>query len=194
MNWKILSFVIALVVVYIAAFNVPNSADRFDLSREKLSEWWRFLTYQFVHLNLTHLIENIFGVLVAAFIAIELKTIFTDFSSAYLSSGIFAILPIWLVMQFTALGASAAIYGVYGLLSVEAKKYLNPAYIILLFVAIILLQAVVPALIDKGGIAVEQAFAHFSGFVFGILFFIMIGGLRKVHDKNKFTILRRVAG
>jgi len=191
MNWKILALAVSLVFVYVLVFNIHGSAERFELSPEKIAEWWRFFTYMFAHLNLAHLMQNIFGIMLAAVIAIELKTLFADFSSVYFGSGIFAVLPLWAIMQFTALGASAAVYGVYGLMSIEVKKYVNPVYIIPIFIFVIFIES---AFTPKKGFAIEQALSHFSGFAFGMFSFAIISGLKQILGRKKISVLRRVAG
>ena len=120
---KIIIFAILLIIIYISVFFIPQSVKKFALIPGKIQEAWRFITYSFVHLNVKHLIENIIGLGLIAFIAFELKTAFSDFTSSYLSSGFLSVIPVWLILSFTALGASSAIFGGFGLISQETKKY-----------------------------------------------------------------------
>ena len=120
---KILIFAAVLIIIYIGVFLIPNRVDRLSLVPEKTSEVWRFITYSFVHLNARHLIENIIGLGLIAFIAKELKTMFGDFSSTYLSAGLLSVIPIWIILSFTTLGASNAIFGGFGAIIQEIKKF-----------------------------------------------------------------------
>ena len=128
MKSKILPYLIfagILLVIYVILFILPNQVENYALVPEKIQqgEVWRFGTYQFSHINLSHLLTNLMGLLIITAGIIELKTKFSDFSSIYLLAGFLAILPIWFILQFTALGASTAIYAAFGVIALESKKY-----------------------------------------------------------------------
>ena len=97
---KIIAFIALFSAVYVFVFLLPNHVDRFALTPEKVQngEFWRFVTYPFTHLATTHLVENIIGLVLVGILAIELKTLFGDFSSVYMLAGFFAVIPIWLIM------------------------------------------------------------------------------------------------
>ena len=127
---KILIIAIILGIIFIGMFLVPNHVDKFALIPEKSYEIWRFGTYSFTHLDLMHLIENIGGLVIVIFIALELKMVLGDFYSTYISSGILSVIPFWLIFPFTALGASNAILGGFGGLFGETKNYhINNAFL-----------------------------------------------------------------
>ena len=193
---KILIFAVILIVIYITVFFIPGSVDKFALNPEKTSEIWRFVTYKFAHLNIMHLIENIIGLGLIAFIAIELKTAFSDFSSTYLSSGFLSVLPIWFITSFTALGASNAIFGGFGLISQETKKYDIKGWIIILILTLLIFIKSIANFFSYGIVSEEfifafrQSIAHFSGLLFGIGFFFLLIKIKPILTKRKRHILR----
>jgi len=193
---KILIFAGVLIFIYAGVFLVPDSVDKFALVPEKAHEVWRFITYSFAHLNINHLVENILGLGMVAFIAFELKTAFSDFTASYLSSGFLSVIPVWLLMSFTVLGASNAIFGSFGMISQETKKYGIKGDFILLFLAGIIFMKSVNSLFSHGPgsqefiFAFRQGLAHFSGLVFGSIFFILLTRLKPVLTKRKRYILR----
>lgn len=196
---KILIFTGSLIVIYIIIFFMPLSAERFSLNPEYAGEIWRFATYSFTHLNLKHLAENIVGLSLLSFIAIELKTYFSDFSSTYLSSGIISALPIWLVMSFTALGASNAILGGFGLISMETKKYNIKGWIVIAVLTVLIFMKSIINFFSYGfsapefSFALKQGTAHFSGLLFGISFFCLLKKLMPVLERKKLSVLRRAS-
>jgi len=197
LNLKIIFFVALFAITYIIVFSLPDSTANLSLSPEKVNigEWWRFLSYPFAHLNIVHLVENIAGFAIAGLLAIELKSLFRDFSSTYIISGFFAILPVWAFLHFTALGASSAIFGAYGLISLETKKYnISPLYIIPVFIFVAFAEAFVSyfsnGMSQATVLKTEQALSHISGFIFGILFFSLMIKLRPFLDRKRLHVLR----
>jgi membrane associated rhomboid family serine protease len=91
----------------------------FGLAIGKL-ELWRFISYQFCHANLTHILVNMMGLLLAGPIVEETlgKRKFLTFYLVCGAAGpvahlIFGLLGILSVQPFTPLiGASASIYGI----------------------------------------------------------------------------------
>lgn len=192
---KILVFAAILAAVYIMAFFIPARVERFSLDPEKSSELWRFLTYPFIHLDLMHLLENIAGLCLVAFIAVELKTAFSDFSGAYLSSGFLSVIPIWIILAFTALGASNAIFGVFGLISQETKKYHISSLLIFAVISIVIFLNSIISFFSYGVseqfmVSSSQSIAHFSGFVFGIGFYFLLLKIKPIITIRKRHILR----
>jgi len=189
-------FAIALITVYIAAFFIPNGVEEFALNPEKSSEFWRFITYPFVHLDIMHLVENIIGLVLITLIAIELKTAFSDFSSAYLSSGFLSILPVWIIMPFIALGASNAIFGGFGMISQETKKYNINGAAVAAIIGVLIFASSLASLFSYGigseqfNIDFKQSLSHLSGLIFGIGFFFLIRKIKPALAKRKRYALR----
>lgn len=175
----IVTVVISLAIVYILLFFLfPNLTIDWAFIPEKAfsGEWWRLFTYQFVHLNELHLFENVVSLAILGLIAAELNAKWDELSIIYIVSGILAIFPVFIISQFTALGASTAIYGGFGFLSQELEQFkIKPIYILLGLTFLIFFRGIL-SLIDCGFcdnsiFLLRQAGAHFSGLLIGVGFY-----------------------
>lgn len=189
---KLFLFIFGLIGVYALVFLLIPDRLLLALDPTKFftGEFWRLFTYQFTHLNFRHLIENVASFGLAGFIAFELKTKFKMFSFIHLLTGLLAIIPIWLILRFTALGASSAIYGLFGLLALEAEKFKIKWWYI--FAGVIVLM-IIQAFMSLGSeILIEQGLSHFSGLVFGVLLYFGFKKGEHLLTKRKRYILRRL--
>jgi rhomboid protease GluP len=186
-----LLFASLLSVIYIILFILPNHVAGFALIPEKVfqGEFWRFFTYPFDHLDSSHLIKNLIGLMIITIGLIELKTKFSDFSSVYLLAGFLAVLPLWFLIQFTALGASVAIYSAFGLIALEAKKYEIKEWHILSLIALTIFTE---AILSGTNTAMLSSLSHFSGLVFGIFAFVFAKKIHSGLDKKKIHCLRKI--
>ena len=78
-------------------------------------DWWRLLTSTFLHGGLMHVLANMYGLL---FVGIFLEPLLgkTKFLTIYLLTGLLAsIASIWWYEATISVGASGAIFGLYGL-------------------------------------------------------------------------------
>lgn len=78
-------------------------------------EWWRLITSTFLHGGLMHLLTNMYGLL---FVGIILEPLLgrTKYLTAYLFTGIVAsCASLWWYDATVSVGASGAIFGLYGL-------------------------------------------------------------------------------
>lgn len=187
-KYPIAFFIAAMIVIYLVIFEMPNHINQFALIPEKLAsgEYWRLLTFQFSHLNNSHLLENIAGAGLAAGIATHLKMNSKTFSSTYLSTGMFAVVPIFAAAPFVALGASGAVYGALGAVSMEAKKFgINPLIMLGILAATIFAQAA----LTGGNIGAPQGLVHFSGLAMGaILPKYVESALQKLTKKRSYVL------
>lgn len=92
-------------------------------------EWWRLLTSTFLHGGLMHLIANMYGLL---FVGIFLEPLLgrTKYLTAYLLTGILAsCASLWWYDATVSVGASGAIFGLYGLfLVLHLTKIFPPSF------------------------------------------------------------------
>jgi membrane associated rhomboid family serine protease len=92
-------------------------------------EWWRLLTSIFLHGGLMHLLANMFGLL---FVSIFLEPLLgrTKYVTAYLLTGILAsCASLWWHNATVSVGASGAIFGLYGLfLALLLRKVFPPDF------------------------------------------------------------------
>ena len=135
-------------------------------------EWWRLLTSMFLHGGIMHLFANMYGLL---FVSIFLEPLIgrTKFACIYLFCGILAsITSIWWHEATVSVGASGAIFGLYGLFlslmltKVYPKEFSKALLLsILVFVGFNLLYGL------TGGI--DNA-AHIGGLVSGFAIGLII--------------------
>ena len=83
-------------------------------------EWGRLLDSTFVHMGLLHLLATIAGLLQAGRIMERLVGHVT-FAAVYLTAGFFAsVVSLWLHPMDVSVGASGAVFGIYGFLTATA--------------------------------------------------------------------------
>jgi len=193
---KYFVFFIVLVTTYLGLFLVPDSAGKFSLAPEEAlqGEYWRFGTYQFAHLNLLHLLQNMVAFVFALFIGIELKTKLNFFSGTYLLAGFLAILPFWFFFPFTALGASTAVFSVFGLLALEAQRFkIKPFFVLMLILFVLFLKPVFSWFFCSSCntiVDVKQSLAHLFGLLFGISLYIPLRKIDTYIEKKKYVLRR----
>ncbi|MCF6298065.1 MAG: rhomboid family intramembrane serine protease [Flavobacteriaceae bacterium] len=149
-------------------------------------EWWRLLTSTFLHGGLMHLLFNMYGLL---FVGIFLEPVLgkTKFLTSYLIAGVLAsIASLWWYDATVSVGASGAIFGMYGLfLSLMLTKKFHAKFSksflmsTIIFVGFNLLMGL------TGGI--DNA-AHigglFSGFIIGLILTPILKKRRKKRKKR----------
>lgn len=125
-------------------------------------QWWRLLTSTFLHGGLMHILANMYGLL---FVGIFIESLLgaKKYASVYLLTGILAsVASIWWYDATVSVGASGAIFGLYGF-----------------FLACLLLK-VFPPEFGKAFLASTLVFVGFNllmGFTGGIDNAAHIGGL-----------------
>jgi rhomboid protease GluP len=139
----------------------------------KSGDWWRLLTSTFLHGGLMHVLANMYGLL---FVGIFLEPLLgrTKFLTAYLVTGIIgSVASIWWYEATISVGASGAIFGLYGVfLALLLTKVFPPAFgkafllSTLIFIAYNLLMGLTGGIDNAahiGGLA--------SGFCIGLLLY-----------------------
>ena len=123
---KILWFSILICTVNIIVFFlVPSQAFTLNLSLA-YSEPWRLITFQFFHVSLSHLMENVIGMAFIAAIALELGIDFRRFFLVYIISVFVVILPIAAFFPLsTVAGNSTGVYGLLALCLVKARRLVS---------------------------------------------------------------------
>jgi rhomboid protease GluP len=133
------------------------------------AEWWRAVSHMFVHANLAHLTTNLLFLLLMAPL-VERLLGSTRFAVVYLFAGLGGgLLALGTLPQGVAVGASAAVYGVYGALlgcclrgpwTIPWGEITRRAGLLLLFTAI--------SLLGEWLDFTSHPAAHLGGFVFGL--------------------------
>lgn len=196
----ILYLVVFLVVIYAIVFAMPEHIEKLALIPEKFQagEYWRLLTFHFSHLNQQHLLTNIFGALLVGFLATEVKTKFDDFTIVYFLAGIVALLPFLSTLNFTALGASTAIYGAFGMVALKSKKWkIKPEYVYGLLITAIFLESLIYYFNCGAGceqflFSSKQGILHFAGLASGSVIFLSLTKFKQSSDNKRKFALRRL--
>ncbi len=173
---KILLFVVLICLVNLFAFLlVPSFSYTFNL--ESFSkEPWRFLTFQFFHVDIFHLIENIIGFIFISLIAIELSIDFKSFFLTYILSVFIVVLPIAVFFPLaTVAGNSTGIYGILALSLIKSRKLVSTKITLPLILAF-MFSLSITNFIQCGMCFIDffkGEFFHFSGFLLGIFITFM---------------------
>jgi rhomboid protease GluP len=168
-----LNFIVFIVMVFAGlGFVSFDGSDLFDWGANYRpavtdGQWWRLISSMFLHGGLMHLLMNMYGLI---FVGIFLEPIIgkLKYSMAYMFCGVLAsVASMWWHPATVAVGASGAIFGLYGVLTAllttkkadaSSKRFLliNNA----IFIGINLLLGI------RGGI--DNA-AHIGGLLSGII-------------------------
>lgn len=173
---KILLFAALICLVnFIVFLLVPSSSYTFNLDLFS-EEPWRFLTFQFFHVDNFHLIENIIGFIFISLIAMELDIDFKSFFLAYLLSVFIVVLPIAFFFPLaTVAGNSTGIYGILALCLIKSRKLVSTK-ITLPLIIVFMFSLSIANFIRCGMCFVDffkGEFFHFSGFLLGIFISFM---------------------
>ena len=160
--------VLANIIVYIytsilsgnflkTSMNIMSSLGQFNYYVINYGYYWQLFTSMFVHANLAHLANNMIFLLIFGLRAEELFTE-KEYLAIYFVSGLFGnILTLLLGPHVVSVGASGAIFGVFGACII----YIYQSIIAVAFYSIILFMM-------SAGAGVN-VFAHFGGLVIGLL-------------------------
>jgi uncharacterized protein len=168
---------------------IPGLTDSLILNQNALTgEIWRFLTSIFLHASIEHLIFNLFALLFFGF-ACEKLIGSNKFLLVFLGTGIIANI-ISVNFYNSSLGASGAIMGIIGVVSV-----IRPSMMVFAFGLIlpVWLAAIVWVIGDTLGLFIPSNvgnIAHLSGIFIGLLigFAIRISRPREKNENNKIEI------
>jgi len=168
---KILLFVLVICLVNVLIFFfVPSSSFTFNIELF-LSEPWRILTFQFFHVDVFHLLENVIGFIFIALIARELEIDFKNFLLVYYLAVFIVVLPIAVAFPLaTVAGNSTGIYGILALCLIKSRKLVSAKITIPLIAAFIFSFSIVNFILCGMCFLTffKCEFFHFSGFVTGI--------------------------
>ena len=174
------------IIVFILQLIIPGFTELFVLNLKAIYEkqYWRFLSAIFLHGSLTHLLFNLFALVIFGLI-LEKKIGSYRFLAVFFSSGIIANI-VSVNFYDSSLGASGAIMGIIGCLTI-----LNPMMMVWAFGLLMpmFIAAILWVLGDILGVFMPSGvgnIAHLSGVGIGFL----IGGLlrifrvKNIYEKN----------
>ena len=183
---KYYSFIFALIIIGVFIFQlvIPGLTDAFLLDQSSFQQPWRFITAIFLHGGAAHLLYNLFALLLFGFI-LERLIGGRRFVMVFFVSGILA--NVFSVFFYpSALGASGAIFGIIGaltmirpLMTVWAFSLPMPLFLASMFWVVG----------DVLGVFFPQGvanLAHLAGLGFGLLIGVFLRERRA--DKNSYGI------
>jgi len=169
---KITVFVLAVCVLNILVYYLNPQPGSLTLDSESgLREPWRLLSYQFQHVSLNHLVENIMGLCLVGFIAREADIAYTEFLQVYLMS-VFVVLPfVFFVFPGDVVAGNSS--GIYGLLSFSLvrERRIIPLYFSLPVFAVVMFISPLLSVFSAGVLVMRQlqsSIYHFIGFLSGV--------------------------
>lgn len=130
-------------------------------------QWWRLLTNTFMHGGVMHILANMYGLMFVGFF-LEPLLGKAKYLLLYLATGIFAsVASIWWYESTVSIGASGAIFGLYGFFLVALLLKVFPADFGKAFLASTLVFVGFNLLMGLTG-GIDNA-AHIGGLVSGFL-------------------------
>jgi uncharacterized protein len=185
-----LSLICIIAFIFQNLPGLPNFTETFILNQKALLNFqiWRFITAIFLHGSITHLIFNLFALMFFGII-LEKKIGSNKFLITFLLSGIIANI-ISINFYTSSLGASGAIYGILGSLTIIAPMVMVWAFGLMMpmFLASILwVAADILRALGAFGPTNIGSYAHLSGIAIGILIGIIIrfNKYKLQEDSNK---------
>jgi uncharacterized protein len=176
------------IIVFLLELWIPGFADFFILTKAALynNEYWRYFTAIFLHLSFIHLAYNMIGLFFFGW-ALEKYIGSKRFLVVFIGSGIIANV---IAVNFYegSLGASGAIFGVIGCLTILRPLMFTFAFGLILpvFVAAIawVIGDIIGALYGSDGVG---NIAHLSGVFVGVL----IGIFFRIFMKKEYKKMQR---
>ena len=175
-------FILSLIVIVISLiffFLIPDSLHLFAFSGETFfkGQIWRLITFPFVHISSTHLIENIIALTITSLLALEFGLRGIHFIGVFLLSGIIiALAEAFLFPVILIAGLSVGIYAVLGSLSLKGSNFI-PKFILVPLLGSSVFLKYFFSISDKKVLSISLF--HFSGFVAGIAVFYLFIKLKK---------------
>jgi len=141
-------------------------------------EYYRLVSSMFVHASIAHLAGNMLFLLVFGLRAEEMFSL-PEYLMVYLLGGLAGnLVSLWLLPSSFSVGASGAIFGMFGAVTVFARRSVNQSIVGALIYGFFLL------FISSGqGVNV---FAHLGGLVCGLIIGYLLATRRKSENRYSF--------
>ena len=165
------TLIIAAICVSIFLLESHNYVTREEFGAKSgvmIEQPWRFLTFEFTHDGINHLVMNLIALFLAGFLAYELDIRGSAFLAIFLVAGFLTIIPpIVTGAPYVFVGASTGICGLFGAVAIEFRRYSLPSVPILLLFFFAIGGS--PLLEAAGGssVALIETFMHSFGLVLG---------------------------
>jgi len=196
MRKDLLVLTITIIAISLTVFLlIPNALETLAFSGQEFlgGEVWRIITFSFVHISWTHLIENIITLIVTALLSYEFGLRGKHFIYTFVLSGVLiALSQVMLAPLIILAGASLGIYAVLGSISIKGSTLISEYILIPVLGLSVFLKFIFSLITYPEGISMQlinQSFLHFFGFLSGIiLFYIFI----KYDHVRKTSCLRKI--
>jgi len=168
-------------------FFINDSLVLFGFSGDTLfnGEIWRIITFNFVHVDMTHLIGNLIALIITLILAYELELSGIDFLFVFFVSGIIIALIESLILPYVMIaGASLGIYAVLGAITLKGKKFMPQYYFIILILFSVLMNYMFTCKDCLNTSMLLQAIFHLCGFFIGLGIYSLILYEKKIHKIN----------
>ena len=133
--------------------------------------YWQLFTAMFVHVNIVHLVGNMFFLLIFGLRAEELFSV-QEYLLVYLSSGLTGnLLTLLFDPSWVSAGASGAIFGLFGACTIYVRRAIGQSIISALLYSFFLLML-------SAGQNVNNL-AHLGGLVIGLIIGYLLATIRK---------------
>jgi membrane associated rhomboid family serine protease len=164
------SILVAIIGVFLL---VPNALALLAFRPESFiaGEFWRIVTYPFVHMDANHLFENIVALIVASLLAYEVEMTTAQYVVAFAASVfVVAIADLVYFPALLVIGASAAIFAVYGAFAMKGSVFITKGWLVPILAVTIWtkygMNLLTSTSVDQGLLA--QTLLHFLGFATGV--------------------------
>ena len=137
-------------------------------------EWFRILSFMFVHQNIEHLVINLASLILAGAVANEIGLQNATFLVIFFLVGISSA---FLVLPFTSsvlVGASTGIYGIFGAITVKLGDYMSAPKVFSLFALAIAGSSLIENFWFQSSEMVLRLSAHLVALSFGAGFLVAI--------------------
>ncbi len=173
MDSEIITISLAVSIIVIAIFFlVPNALQNLSFSGKLFfkGEIWRIITFNFVHLDIVHLIGNVIALTIITLLALEIGLKGEYFLLLFfISSMAIALIEGIFFPALIIAGASLGIYSVLGGISISGRRII-PIYV---FIPLIALSIFLNQVFLDSLVLLQSVF-HFFGFLSGIVLYYSI--------------------
>jgi rhomboid protease GluP len=163
------------------AYNVTNVYGQ-DNQAVFSGSYWQLFTAMFVHADIAHLLGNMLFLLIFGLRAEELFSLREYFAIYFLSGLVGNLLTLLLGPKIVSVGASGAIFGLFGACAIYVRKSIGQSIMGALLYAFFLLM-----ISSKPGVNV---LAHFGGLAVGLLigYGIAVARKRRIIYEYRYSI------
>ncbi|MEM2911259.1 MAG: rhomboid family intramembrane serine protease [Candidatus Bathyarchaeia archaeon] len=143
--------------------------------------YWQLFTSMFVHVNIIHLLGNMFFLTVFGLRAEELFSLPEYFATYFLSGLAGNLLTLLLGPTIVSAGASGAIFGLFGACTVYIRRAIGQSIVsALLYSFFLLMVSTAPGV---------NVLAHFGGLAAGLLIGYVLASRRKIRMAYQYRVV-----